>query len=48
MSFVLIDFKEGCFQSFNFVPPKQEARACHMQQDSTKHNSKNNTGCKVW
>ena len=45
------------FQSFNFVPPKQEACDCHMHQDSIKYNSKNNTevqsvqsdslGCKV-
>ena len=36
------------FQFFNFVPPKQEACACHMQQDSIKYNSKNNIGCKAW
>ena len=32
------------FQSFNFVPPKQEACTCHMQQNSVKSNGKNNTG----
>ena len=37
------------FLSFIFVLPKQEACACHMQQDFkqqdyVKYNSKNNTG----
>ena len=31
------------FQSINFVPPKQEVCACHMQQDFVKYNNKNNT-----
>ena len=31
------------FQSFNFIPPKQEVCTCHMQQDFVKYNSKNNT-----
>ena len=32
------------FQSFNFVSPKQEAFACHIQHNSVKYNNKNNTG----
>ena len=32
------------FLSFIFVLPKQEACACHMQQDYVKYNNKNNTG----
>ena len=34
-----------CFSfHFHFILPKQEACACHMQQDSVKYNSKNSTG----
>ena len=37
-------FWRRVFQSFNFVSPKQEACVWHIQQNSVKHNIKNNTG----